>query len=162
MKAGATEIEQPNRGHDSDQELYLKAWTRIARLHRRLLEEINTEFDRVGSILAHGSRNELAGDVEGKIHPRGPSSLSPRQHEVLELLIKGMSNKEIARILALREGTVKIHIAALFRNLGVANRARAAVVGARLRLDLGPAAASRFNAANLAPVADADQPRSDG
>lgn len=57
--------------------------------------------------------------------------LTPRQQQVLELLVQGRSNKQIARALGLGEGTVKIHMAALFRNLGVANRAAAAVVGAR-------------------------------
>lgn len=58
--------------------------------------------------------------------------LTPRQQQVLELLVQGRSNKQIARALGLGEGTVKIHMAALFRNLGVPNRAAAAVVGARL------------------------------
>jgi DNA-binding NarL/FixJ family response regulator len=60
------------------------------------------------------------------------SRLTPRQKDVLELLVKGKSNKEIARELDLGEGTVKIHLAALFRNLGVRNRATAAVAGAQL------------------------------
>jgi DNA-binding NarL/FixJ family response regulator len=51
---------------------------------------------------------------------------------VLELIVQGQSNKEIARTLGLGEGTVKIHLAALFRNLGVANRASAAAIGVRL------------------------------
>lgn len=59
-------------------------------------------------------------------------SLTPRQQQVLELLVRGNSNKSIARALVLGEGTVKIHVAALFRNLGVTNRAAAAVLGARL------------------------------
>jgi DNA-binding NarL/FixJ family response regulator len=60
------------------------------------------------------------------------SRLTPRQRDVLELLVKGKSNKEIARDLDLGEGTVKIHLAALFRNLNVRNRATAAVAGAQL------------------------------
>ena len=59
-------------------------------------------------------------------------SLTPRQREVLELLVKGMSNKEIARTLGLGEGTVKIHMSGLFRALGVNNRAGAAFVGAQM------------------------------
>jgi len=58
--------------------------------------------------------------------------LTPRQREVLTLLVDGRSNKEIARSLDLGEGTVKIHLAALFRNLGVPNRAAAAVLGSRI------------------------------
>lgn len=61
-----------------------------------------------------------------------PDEITPRQREVLRLLIEGRSNKEIARRLRLREGTIKVHVAGLFRNLGVNNRARAAVIGARL------------------------------
>ena len=78
---------------------------------------------------------EVATEAETKraFGPTQPPSLTPRQEQVLELLICGRSNKEIARTLALGEGTVKIHMAALFRNLGVANRAAAAVAGARLR-----------------------------
>ncbi|MFE1603232.1 LuxR C-terminal-related transcriptional regulator [Methylobacterium sp. ID0610] len=58
--------------------------------------------------------------------------LTPRQRDVLALLVEGKSNKEIARQLQLGEGTVKVHMAALLRSLGVQNRAAAAVVGARL------------------------------
>lgn len=58
--------------------------------------------------------------------------LTPRQRDVLELVVEGKANKEIARILDLGQGTVKIHLAALFRNLGVRNRSAAAVAGARL------------------------------
>lgn len=61
-----------------------------------------------------------------------PASLTPRQRDVLELLVHGCSNKEIARKLDLGHGTVKIHLAALFRSLGVRNRQAAAVAGARL------------------------------
>lgn len=57
--------------------------------------------------------------------------LTPRQRQVLEALMAGRSNKEIARLLALGEGTVKIHVAALLRTLKLPNRAAAAAFGAR-------------------------------
>ncbi|MBP2233886.1 DNA-binding NarL/FixJ family response regulator [Sinorhizobium kostiense] len=63
---------------------------------------------------------------------RAIESLTPRQREVLLLLVEGLSNKEIARKLRLGEGTVKIHMAALFRSLRVRNRQEAAAAGARL------------------------------
>ncbi|WMT92862.1 response regulator transcription factor [Pelagibacterium sp. H642] len=68
-------------------------------------------------------------DQEVSIEPPG---LTARQWDVLKLLVEGQSNKEIARSLNLGEGTVKIHIAAVFRNLGVKNRSAAAVAGAAL------------------------------
>ena len=56
--------------------------------------------------------------------------LTPRQKDVLELLVQGKPNKEIASALNLGEGTVKIHLAAIFRYFGVNNRAAAAVASA--------------------------------
>lgn len=53
--------------------------------------------------------------------------LTPRQLDVLSLIKLGKSNKEIARILELAEGTVKIHCMAIFRELGVTNRTQAAM-----------------------------------
>ena len=61
-------------------------------------------------------------------------NLSPRQHDVLKLIVRGLSNKEIARALNLAEGTVKIHVAALLRKLGVHRRAAAAIAGGLLSL----------------------------
>jgi DNA-binding NarL/FixJ family response regulator len=65
--------------------------------------------------------------------------LTPRQHDVLRLLGKGQANKEIARVLGLAEGTVKLHISAILRVLGVDNRTQAVVAAARLLGLAGPA-----------------------
>ena len=59
-------------------------------------------------------------------------SLTERQLEVLRLLAEGKPNKLIARALTLSEGTVKIHLAAIFRALNVNNRTEAVVAGERL------------------------------
>lgn len=59
-------------------------------------------------------------------------ALTPRQLEVLTLVCKGKSNKEIAAVLELTEGTVKVHLGAIFRALGVANRTSAAMLSARV------------------------------
>lgn len=58
--------------------------------------------------------------------------LTPRQMEVLRCLARGHSNKEIAYQLGLSQGTVKIHIAAIFRAFKVRNRTQA-VIAAGLR-----------------------------
>jgi DNA-binding NarL/FixJ family response regulator len=57
-----------------------------------------------------------------------PDKLTPRQREVLALLARGMSNKEIARALRIAEGTTKIHASGVLRVLGVRNRTEAAAI----------------------------------
>jgi DNA-binding NarL/FixJ family response regulator len=64
--------------------------------------------------------------------PPARGALTHRQLDVLRLLVEGRSNKEIARILGLGEGTVKTHVAALLRVLKVQNRSAAAVTGQRI------------------------------
>ncbi|MFK8067905.1 MAG: DNA-binding response regulator [Gammaproteobacteria bacterium] len=58
--------------------------------------------------------------------------LTKRQTEVLRLIHQGRSNKEIARELDMALPTVKIHCAAIFRELGVNNRTQAAIEAAKL------------------------------
>lgn len=57
--------------------------------------------------------------------------LTERQAEVLGLMARGKSNRDIAGLLGLSEGTVKIHLTAIFKALGVASRTQAMVVIAR-------------------------------
>lgn len=66
----------------------------------------------------------------------GAVPLTPRQREVLALLGQGKSNKEIARILDLSEGTVKLHVTAILKALNVSNRTGAVVAASRLGLTL--------------------------
>lgn len=80
---------------------------------------------------------------------------SERQQEVLGLLLRGLSNKSIARRLAMSESTVKTHLAVIFRKLNVSRRAEAMVVAARLgfRLSGWSAALAQPAAAPSAPAA---------
>ena len=69
----------------------------------------------------------------------GLTDLTPRQRDVLRLLIEGKTNKLICRELALSESTVKTHLASIFRRLGATSRTQAVVAAARMGLQLGPA-----------------------
>lgn len=55
------------------------------------------------------------------------SSLTNREHEILSLIAKGMSNKVIARELDISDGTVKVHVKHLLKKLGLRSRVEAAV-----------------------------------
>jgi DNA-binding NarL/FixJ family response regulator len=59
--------------------------------------------------------------------------LTERQIDVMRLLSQGKPNKLIARDLGISEGTVKIHLAAIFRALNVRNRVEAVVASRKLQ-----------------------------
>ncbi len=48
--------------------------------------------------------------------------LTKREHQIIQVLSEGITNKEIGRRLGLTEGTVKIHLHRIYRKLGIANR----------------------------------------
>jgi DNA-binding NarL/FixJ family response regulator len=62
--------------------------------------------------------------------------LSPRQAEVLRMLIHGKANKAISRELEMSESTVKTHLAVIFRKLDANSRTQAVVAAAKLGLRL--------------------------
>jgi len=63
--------------------------------------------------------------------------LTDRQAQVLALMVRGLSNRDIADQLQLSEGTVKIHATAVFKALGVNSRTQALVAVARYGIDFG-------------------------
>jgi len=81
--------------------------------------------------------------IQGLSKPPGTAPLKPadigitdRQADVLALLVQGKPNKVICRELALAEGTVKTHIAAILRVLNVGNRTQALFALSRLGVQL--------------------------
>lgn len=99
-------------------------------------------------VILHALRLVLAGGVYlppsllgGKPPPemedevaRQKAALTLRQQEVLRELALGKSNRQIAEALRVTEGTVKIHLATIFRLLNVNNRTEAVLVAQKMRL----------------------------
>ena len=81
-----------------------------------------------GEVYAPG---DLKGATEG-MTIIGAEVLTPRELEVAAMLVKGASNKEIARALDLQEVTVKLHVRNLCRKLETKNRTQIAVRLAQL------------------------------
>lgn len=64
----------------------------------------------------------------GSGQPRTDYQLTARQTDVLKEMVKGLSNKEIARELTMSPSTVKVHVAAILRELNVKNRTQVVTI----------------------------------
>mgnify|MGYP001214346238 CR=1 FL=1 len=84
-----------------------------------------------------GARLDAAKQLPPTRAPVRPEEigLTERQAQVLALMVKGLSNREIADQLSLSEGTVKIHATAVFKALGVGSRTQALVAVTRYGID---------------------------
>lgn len=106
-----------------------------------LLKNIDTEFlldairqaargqsvmsPQIAGKLADSMRTSHDGDaVEATINP---GKLSPREREIIVMLARGASNKEIAMELDVSESTIKIHVQGILRKLNLTKRVQAAV-----------------------------------
>ena len=84
----------------------------------------------VGSVLAGG--RYLPAAIESKLASAAATRhLTLREHQVLEHLARGASQKAVAKALAIGEGTVKTHMRALYDKLGATNRTQALAEAAR-------------------------------
>jgi DNA-binding NarL/FixJ family response regulator len=84
----------------------------------RLLEAIRT---------VNRGEQYMPSEIAARVGERLLAQLSPREIEVIHLLARGLSNKEIGAKLGVVEGTVKIHIASIFNKLGVSDRTHALI-----------------------------------
>ena len=80
----------------------------------------------------HAGRRFLPPPVTQALAARHPEGqLSPREREVLQLLVAGRSNREIATELGIRETTVKTHVSVILMRLNVTDRTQAVVAALR-------------------------------
>ena len=90
------------------------------------------DIEKGKSVVAQDLTDALARMVQGETtidDNSGPfAELTPREREILCLLADGQSNKLIARNLGISDGTVKLHVKAILRKLGIHSRVEAAVI----------------------------------
>ncbi|HVF07278.1 MAG TPA: response regulator transcription factor [Actinomycetota bacterium] len=104
-----------------------------------LSQAINVAMSGSGNVLSprviqNLFDDQLNGGSDGG--RRNEYSLTQRENDILAQLAEGRSNREIAQSLFLSEKTVKAHLAAVFRKLGVTNRTQAAMMA--VQMGVGP------------------------
>ena len=91
----------------------------------KLLEAIRTVF---------AGKLYLPPEIAGRLTGRIQSQLSDRELEVLRLIARGLSNKEIASRIGIVEGTVKAHVTNIFQKLGAVDRTSAVTIAMKRNL----------------------------
>lgn len=115
--------------YDGDEDIYraLKAGAKGYLLKGMTTQELIATIREV-----HAGKAHIPPAIAEKLAERmGTEDLTPREAEVLEQIVNGKSNKEIATELAISEATVKTHINSLLSKLGVTDRTQAATAAIR-------------------------------
>lgn len=109
--------------YDGDEDIYrsLQAGAKGYLLKDVFFEELETAIRTVHA----GSRHIPAAIAMRLAERMGSSDLTSREMEVLELIVRGQSNKEIGASLTISEATVKSHINNILSKLGVSDRTQA-------------------------------------
>jgi DNA-binding NarL/FixJ family response regulator len=110
--------------YDGDEDIYraLKAGAKAYLLKGMTSEDLISTIRTV-----HEGKSHIPAAIAEKLAERmGAEELTPREFDVLEQIVRGKSNKEIAFELEVSEATVKTHINSLLGKLGVTDRTQAA------------------------------------
>jgi DNA-binding NarL/FixJ family response regulator len=86
---------------------------------------------RGGSVLDPQVAGTVMGEVAKGAGPTGLEELTPREREVLRLLARGLTNRELAEALFVSEKTVKSHVSSILLKLNLADRTQAALFAVR-------------------------------
>ncbi len=110
--------------YDGDEDIYraLQAGARAYLLKGMTTDELIATIRTV-----HAGKSHIPPAIAQRLAERmGTEELTPREFDVLEQIVHGKSNKEIATELDISEATVKTHINSLLGKLGVTDRTQAA------------------------------------
>jgi NarL family two-component system response regulator LiaR len=102
-----------------------------------LLKDLDPQALADGIREVHAGRPALDPSVASRLMRGSPASrllhdqLTPRERDVLHLMVEGLANKQIAQRLGIGEKTIKTHVSRVLAKLGVADRTQAAVLAIR-------------------------------
>ncbi len=131
--------------YDDDEALFAAV---MAGASGYLLKQVGGSDVLAGIRIVASGKSLIDPSLTGKLltrlrNPPGSSReeedpLSPREHEILELITEGFTNRQIGERLYLAEKTVKNYVSNILAKLGMERRTQAAVYGAKLRLEKPP------------------------
>ena len=104
-------------------DLLVTAYRAVPELLRVLLHAVQ-DRDRLASLIRRVRDGDLAESVGFQVHLSGDrrKTFTPREREVYDLMIQGLKNREIAKLLFIEESTVKAHTHHIYDKLGVHSR----------------------------------------
>jgi DNA-binding NarL/FixJ family response regulator len=115
--------------YDGDEDIF-RALNAGARAY--LLKDVSREelLDVIRSV--HAGQRRIPPAIGARLAESMPrSELTPRELEVLGLVVRGLSNRKIGDALSITEGTVKIHMNNILSKMGVEDRTQAATTAVR-------------------------------
>ena len=135
LRRSVENLRQNHGGQNRDNEAAARAQELAVDNLIAAFDDFAKTFDAARGLLTAG-KEQASGQANGSLSPDRPlpdpqaeARLTGRQRDVLSLLRQGSSNRDIADKLGIGEGTVKLHVSAILRTLGVKNRTMAAALG---------------------------------
>jgi DNA-binding NarL/FixJ family response regulator len=114
---------------DTDEDIYQ---TVGAGAHGYVLKDAPQEvlLDAIHTV--HARRRYFPADIAARLTERmARSNLTPREHQVLQLVAKGLTNKDIGRVFGISDKTARNHVTSIIEKLDVSDRTEAATIGMR-------------------------------
>jgi DNA-binding NarL/FixJ family response regulator len=114
---------------DTDEDIYQ---TVGAGAHGYVLKDAPQEvlLDAIHTV--HARRRYFPADIAARLTERmARSNLTPREHQVLQLVAKGLTNKDIGRVFGISDKTARNHVNSIIEKLDVSDRTEAATIGMR-------------------------------
>ena len=129
LKAGARGYLLKDISSEEMAEAVRKVAAGEALIQSRITRKVLAEFSRLAT-----ATDRQPSSKTGVVSDALPVPLTGREHEVLQALAHGLSNREIAEQLVITEGTVKNHVSSLIEKMGVRDRTQAVLKGQELGL----------------------------
>ncbi len=114
---------------DTDEDIYQSVG---AGAHGYVLKDTPQEQLLEAIHLVHAGKRYFPADIAARLTKRmARSNLTPREHQVLQLVAKGLTNKEIGRAFGISDNTARNHVNSIIEKLEVSDRTAAATIAMR-------------------------------